>query len=279
MPRGAVLYYAKSLAPSLTLNLAVQFLSAAIFCSVEGWDFGSALYHCIVTATTVGYGDVYIASPSGQYFATFHMIFSVVLLAELLGTIGTVSSERAALLARVDQLQKRLDDALVTRMVATAKTLRPLVQRDGEGVTELEFALGMLVELEIVSIGQVTPFIKQFRTLDVSGIYGRRQRRGTPSELSPRQRLADSRSHLQLGLVTASCPSHHAHNCIASITTRLPSTNLVPLTLHQTHCITGDGRLGPEDLKLTKSLDPEKLRRLQRNNTQKIKRVSSLAMS
>ena len=114
-----MLHYAKSLAPSLTLNLAVQFISAAVFCAIEGWDFGSALYHCIVTATTVGYGDVSIGSPSGQYFATFHMIFSVVLVAELLGTIGTISTERAALLARVDQLQKRLDDALVTRMVST----------------------------------------------------------------------------------------------------------------------------------------------------------------
>ena len=86
--------------------------------------------------------------------------------------------------------------------------MRPQVNRDGEGVTELEFALGMLVELSIVDIGQVTPFIKQFRTLDVSG----------------------------------------------------------------------DGRLGPEDLKLTQTLDPEKLRKLQRSNTQRIKTVRAATL-
>ena len=47
--------------------------------------------------------------------------------------------------------------------------MRPLVARDGLGLTELEFALAMMLELHVVSIDQVQPFIKQFRLLDIDG--------------------------------------------------------------------------------------------------------------
>ena len=83
-----------------------------------------------------------------------------------LGTIGSISATRAAIIARIRQLEQSLDEGLVQRMIKTAKELRPLVKRDASmGVTELEFALGMLVELRMVDFDQVRPFIKQFRTL------------------------------------------------------------------------------------------------------------------
>ena len=47
--------------------------------------------------------------------------------------------------------------------------MRPLVIRDGKGLTELEFVLAMLVELHVVEWTMVRPFILQFRTLDVNG--------------------------------------------------------------------------------------------------------------
>ena len=52
VPRSAVLYYAKNLLPSVLLNLLVQLASAAIFCAIESWEYGAAMYHCLVTATT-----------------------------------------------------------------------------------------------------------------------------------------------------------------------------------------------------------------------------------
>merc|ERR1711871_1684815 len=48
-----------------------------------------------------------------------------------------------------------------------AMRLRPKVERDGEGLTELEFVLAMVIELGMLKWEQVRPFIKQFRTLDV----------------------------------------------------------------------------------------------------------------
>ena len=44
-----------------------------------------------------------------------------------------------------------------------------MVERDGQGLTELEFVITMLLELGIVEEKVVKPFVKQFRTLDLMG--------------------------------------------------------------------------------------------------------------
>ena len=46
IPRHPIIYYSKYLAPYLLLNIAVQLISAAIFCALEGWTYSIALYHC-----------------------------------------------------------------------------------------------------------------------------------------------------------------------------------------------------------------------------------------
>ena len=46
--------------------------------------------------------------------------------------------------------------------------LRPKVERDGNGLTELEFALTMLLHLGIINSKQLRPFIKLFRKLNVT---------------------------------------------------------------------------------------------------------------
>ena len=52
-PRRAAVFYCKNLLPDVALCVVLQLVSAAIFISLEEWDYGDALYHCIVTATTV----------------------------------------------------------------------------------------------------------------------------------------------------------------------------------------------------------------------------------
>ena len=41
-PRPPLIYYSKNLMPSLLLTVIVQLISAAVFCSVEGWAFFDA---------------------------------------------------------------------------------------------------------------------------------------------------------------------------------------------------------------------------------------------
>ena len=66
-------------------------------------------------------------------------------------------------------LTTRLNATMLDNLLLHATTLRPLVQRDGLGLTELEFVLAMMLELGVVEIEQVQPFVKQFRLLDADG--------------------------------------------------------------------------------------------------------------
>jgi hypothetical protein len=169
-PRPPLVYYSKNLLPSLVLNLGVQILSAFVFVAIEpGWGFFDAFYHTLVTATTVGYGDQTIATQGGKVFSCFHMTISVVLLGELIGTLDELRVKRADTLKRIAQLQRPLDEAMLISLTARSIELRPMVERDGKGLTELEFAITMLMELEIVDVDVIRPFIKQFRYLDIDG--------------------------------------------------------------------------------------------------------------
>jgi len=168
VPRHPLIHYSKNLLPSVLMMIVLQLVCAAIFIRIEtSWGFGDSIYHCFVTATTVGYGDISIETQGGRLFASLHIILSVCMLGEIISTADELRSERAAMLARIDQLTRVLDDATLTRLVDTAKDLRPLVERDGLGLTELEFVLCMLVELGVTNKEQVQPYIKQFRSFDI----------------------------------------------------------------------------------------------------------------
>ena len=130
VPRHPVIYYSKNLLPSVLLNLAIQCISAGIFCAVEtAWSFQLAFYHCLVTATTVGYGDVTITTQYGRAWASAHMLISVMLLAELISTLGSLSEDRKVALRRVKQLQMRADKKLLAKVMHRARTMR----RDDNG--------------------------------------------------------------------------------------------------------------------------------------------------
>lgn len=183
IPRHPFIFYSKNLFPSLFLNLAIQLISAGIFCALEEWTFSDALYHCLVTCTTVGYGDVTIVTQAGRGWAAIHMVVAVILVAELLSTVGELSSQRAETLKRIEQLQRRADKSLLDKLMKRVERIRhpgplsssprpgPEDSQDSKGITELEFTLSMLIELEMVSSDHAELFIKQFRKFDVSGLF------------------------------------------------------------------------------------------------------------
>eukprot|EP00966_Prymnesium_polylepis_P277171 6404059-Prymnesium_polylepis.1 len=181
--------------PSIFLNLMLQFFSAAIYCGIEGIDFelyherftkgynategayispfecyGLALYHCLVTASTVGYGDIPIKDTARvRTWASLHILLSVSLLGESISTFDVLRAERAKELMRLEALNRKLDHALLENLNMRAAALRPDVHRDAEGLTELEFVIGMCMELNMIDMDQIKPFIEQFRKLDVDG--------------------------------------------------------------------------------------------------------------
>ena len=55
VPRKPYIYYGKNLSSPLLIVIALQLFFAAIFVVLETkWNYGDAVYHVFVTATTVG---------------------------------------------------------------------------------------------------------------------------------------------------------------------------------------------------------------------------------
>ena len=114
-PPGAVTFYVQELFPAFLLMAIFQLVSAAIFVPlVPGLDFGTAFYHCMITATTVGYGDVSLTTQGARIFAAVHAIISVSWLAQLLGAVTDLRAVRKQQLARAELLIRPLDVERIT---------------------------------------------------------------------------------------------------------------------------------------------------------------------
>jgi len=117
---------------------------------------GHAIYLCVVTATTVGYGDVGVRDTPGQrLFASFHILYSVSSAAALLNTVSMLSAERKLQLRKSSLLKRQLDMDLIASL-----------DKDNNGLDKLEFVVGMLTKLEILHWDDVEPFLAQFDAMD-----------------------------------------------------------------------------------------------------------------
>lgn len=84
--------------------LAVLFLGVWVYMRFEHWRFLDALYFCVVTLLTVGYGDFAPQTDIGKVFTIFYLLVGiglisgfVVLLAERSGIIKrNVADSRTA---------------------------------------------------------------------------------------------------------------------------------------------------------------------------------------
>eukprot|EP00747_Dinoflagellata_sp_TGD_P062733 gnl/TRDRNA2_/TRDRNA2_153147_c0_seq3.p1 gnl/TRDRNA2_/TRDRNA2_153147_c0~~gnl/TRDRNA2_/TRDRNA2_153147_c0_seq3.p1 ORF type:complete len:563 (+),score=81.76 gnl/TRDRNA2_/TRDRNA2_153147_c0_seq3:106-1794(+) len=150
--------------PSVVLVL-FQITAAFIF-TVCQQDllFGDAFYHCMVTATTVGYGDVSLSTRASRLWAVIHIALSVAWLAALISKVSHTFTVRTNQLHRFALLQKQLDTEMIQAL-----------DKDGQGVDILEFVIGMLMQLGVELCGEplqwadVRPFVNQFEAADLDG--------------------------------------------------------------------------------------------------------------
>lgn len=163
-PPMAITYWAQELLPALVLVVATQLASALIFTRiVDGLDFGTAFYHCLITATTVGYGDVPLPTWQARLFASVHIVISVSWLAAVIGSIDTLREIRRGQVKRA---------ALITNPPKREQIMA--LDHDGEGVDQLEFVIGMMMLLGVELCGEplkwddVRPFRITFNKFDVS---------------------------------------------------------------------------------------------------------------
>jgi hypothetical protein len=158
VPRKPLFYYSKNLAAPFVMIMSIQGAFAAVFCEIEGWDFGSACYHCFVTMTTVGFGDVKINTDGGRMWALFHILFSVSILTATLGDVSELHEAREAALRRMKMIKGAADVGLMLSL-----------DKDGNGVDKFEFVTGMLIMLDGVSQQDIDLFSKLFEKLDIDG--------------------------------------------------------------------------------------------------------------
>mmetsp|Transcript_5550 Transcript_5550/g.14665 ORF Transcript_5550/g.14665 Transcript_5550/m.14665 type:complete len:473 (+) Transcript_5550:42-1460(+) len=158
VPRRPAIYYTKNMLAPFVVIISVQCFFAAIFTVLEDWTFGTALYHCLVTATTVGYGDTRITNDSARMWAFFHIAISVSLLTAIIADFGELKAQRTAALKKISMLKGSLDIDLMRSL-----------DIDGDGVDKFEFVIGMLAKLDAVNMEDVESFVKLFESMDVDG--------------------------------------------------------------------------------------------------------------
>lgn len=70
--------------------------------SVEGWSWLDAAYFCVVTAATVGYGDIHPITELGRFFTILYVILSVTMLGIFIQLAGKTAFETMQ-----DNIQRR----------------------------------------------------------------------------------------------------------------------------------------------------------------------------
>jgi hypothetical protein len=80
--------------PILLWAVATVMLGAIIFRWLEGWSWLDAIYFCVVTLTTVGYGDLAPTHPVSKLLSIFYILNGIVVLLALFDRIRQVRSQQ-----------------------------------------------------------------------------------------------------------------------------------------------------------------------------------------
>jgi hypothetical protein len=162
-PERPFKFWFKGLAFGVTMLLVIQVVFAGIFvCTQPDMGYGNALYHCLVTATTVGYGDIALATQAARVVAIFQIFTSVTWLASFISHVDELRLVRQVEIKRLELLTKPFD----------REKIKQFDRGDGHGVDKCEFVVGMLICLGAQFGGRdlewedVQPFVEKFNKID-----------------------------------------------------------------------------------------------------------------
>lgn len=143
-------------------TLLTIIIGSVVFGLIEGWSWIDSLYWCIITTSTVGYGDL---SPSGSASRWVAIFFIPVGVSVVSATIGNVAN--IFVKAEMEKAHKTF--------LGREVTLRHLEQMDIDGdgeVSMLEFVEHMLLAMDKVDQTMLNELHAQFNRLDVDGSGG-----------------------------------------------------------------------------------------------------------
>lgn len=147
---------------SLFPIIAIILLGSLVVGSYEGWNWVDSIYWCVVTGTSVGYGDLYPRSDDMRWFSVLYIPLAVGAFSAALGRIANVFVE-----AEIRKSNKKLLEREVT--VEDLETMN--VDGDGE-VSVLEFVEHMLKAMNKVDQTLLDDLHSQFDKLDADGSGG-----------------------------------------------------------------------------------------------------------
>lgn len=120
----------------LILTTLVIIISAVIISLLEGMSFGDALWWCFVTFTTVGYGDVLLATTIGRIVAVILMVVGIGFIGITTSTIAVYiindgkwkakKNFKGQLIENVKEKLNNFDDLSDTDIDDIYKTLKSL---------------------------------------------------------------------------------------------------------------------------------------------------------
>jgi len=84
------------------------FVPGLVIGHFEGWKFYESIYYCIVTATTVGYGDLYPVNMWTRLAACFYLPLCVTVMANVFGQITSLYMDRKTREAEKEFFHRKL---------------------------------------------------------------------------------------------------------------------------------------------------------------------------
>lgn len=90
----------------LIITLIVLFTGTLVYHFLEGWPWLDALYFCVITLSTIGYGYFAPASPEGKLFTIFYVIIGIGIILSFINTVYHHFSK-----SEVNQLRKALRES------------------------------------------------------------------------------------------------------------------------------------------------------------------------
>lgn len=89
--------------PFLLWTGTVLLIGVFIYRWLEGWSFVDALYFCVITLATIGYGDLTPTTPEAKLFTVFYVINGIVILLALFDRIRAVRAGENIRITSIDK--------------------------------------------------------------------------------------------------------------------------------------------------------------------------------
>jgi Ca2+-binding EF-hand superfamily protein len=145
---------------SLIYLAVVLVAGTAFYANVEDWSYLQALYWCVCTCTTVGYGDLDLTQQASRGVSIVYILVSVIAFGNVIGELAD------------NKMQARMakQRAAIRNLHVTAEMLERMDQDEGPLEVDCgEFMAHCLAELDIMSTAESELFIEIFREIDVDG--------------------------------------------------------------------------------------------------------------